>query len=82
MVIMPLTGMLMTLFFARPLPFFGLFEIPSPVDMNKDIGLFFKESHEIIAWAFIILITLHGLAALYHHFILKDNTLKRMTRGQ
>ncbi|BCE01329.1 cytochrome b [Marinicellulosiphila megalodicopiae] len=60
--------------------FFGLFEVPS-------LGEFFEERadiagliHEKMAWALIVLAGLHGLAALKHHFIDKDDTLRKMTR--
>ena len=41
---------------------------------NADLG----NIHPIIANIFITLIGLHALAALIHHFILKDNVLKSM----
>jgi len=34
--------------------------------------------HEVIAWSLILLSGGHALAALKHHFILKNNTLRRM----
>lgn len=36
------------------------------------------ELHEKIGWAIIILAVGHALAALYHHYILKDRVLLRM----
>jgi cytochrome b561 len=38
----------------------------------------FGEIHELAKPAFILLIVLHAGAALYHHFFLKDSTLRRM----
>ena len=37
------------------------------------------EVHEILAYCLIALASAHALAALKHHFIDKDSTLKRMT---
>ena len=34
--------------------------------------------HEYVAYSLILLASLHGLAAVKHHFIDKDHTLKRM----
>ena len=34
--------------------------------------------HEWIGWAIIILALIHALAALYHHYVLKDRVLERM----
>jgi cytochrome b561 len=36
--------------------------------------------HYYIAYTLIFIVLIHGLAALKHHFIDKDNTLKRMTK--
>jgi cytochrome b561 len=36
--------------------------------------------HGSLLWIFIITLSLHIAGALYHHFILKDETLKRMIR--
>lgn len=38
----------------------------------------FGEIHEINKPVFILLILIHAAAALYHHFVLKDATLRRM----
>ncbi|WP_423762563.1 cytochrome b [Burkholderia sp. NLJ2] len=37
-----------------------------------------KEAHELIGNAFYFVIGLHALAALYHHFIRRDEVLRRM----
>lgn len=37
-----------------------------------------KDAHELIGNAFYFVIGLHALAALYHHFFLRDGLLKRM----
>ncbi|RQR55152.1 cytochrome b [Burkholderia sp. Bp9126] len=37
-----------------------------------------KDAHELIGNAFYFVIGLHALAALYHHFFLRDGMLKRM----
>ena len=38
------------------------------------------EIHYYIAYTLIFMALIHGLAAIKHHFIDKDNTLKRMTK--
>ena len=62
----------------RPASFFGWFDIPilfSAFANQEDVaGLW----HQYCAWALIVLSVLHGLAALKHHVIDKDVTLKRM----
>lgn len=62
----------------RPASFFGWFDIPvlvSSFPNQEDVaGLF----HEYLAWSLIGWSALHALAALKHHLLDKDATLKRM----
>ncbi|MBU1306074.1 MAG: cytochrome b [Alphaproteobacteria bacterium] len=44
------------------------------VHLNPEMG----EIHQLAKPAFIILIALHAVAALFHHFVLRDATLTRM----
>lgn len=57
---------------------FGLFEVPALLPDNKDRGELVGDIHEWVGLGFILLVALHALAALLHHFIHKDRTLKRM----
>ena len=52
--------------------------IPLKIAQNDTINSIGRELHEINAWILTALVAVHILAALYHHFILKDNVLKRM----
>ena len=63
------------------LPFFGLFRIPVPVAENHDAHEFWEEIHEPAWWAIVILLGVHILAAIYNHFVLKNDVLRRMTHG-
>ena len=63
------------------LPFFGLFRIPVPVAENHDAHEFWEEVHEPVWWAIAVLVVIHILAALYNHFIAKNDVLRRMTHG-
>jgi cytochrome b561 len=65
----------------RPIGFFGLFEIPPLLEQNEEQHELFEGLH---AWGWKILaglVTLHVLAALYHHVKLKDDVLRRITTG-
>ena len=60
------------------LSFFGL-SIPSPLErLPRPTRHLIGEAHNVLAWAIIILATGHALAALYHHFIVRDQVLARM----
>ncbi len=59
--------------------FYGLFELPMPfVPVSKAVSHFVKQIHVTTVWILITLVSLHILAALNHHFIYKDDVLKRM----
>jgi cytochrome b561 len=62
--------------------FFGLFEIPGPYgELERPVRRLLHEGHEWIGWAIVIIAFGHALAALYHHYVLKDALLKRMLPG-
>ena len=62
----------------RPMTFFGL-GIPSPIgEMSKPLRHQLREIHQWIGWTIVIIALLHALAALYHHYVLKDRVLERM----
>lgn len=74
---MPILGWLILDASGKPIPLFG-FDLPQLVDPDKTLARDLKELHETIAEAGYVLIALHALAALYHHYIMKDDTLVRM----
>jgi cytochrome b561 len=67
---------------------FGLFDWPAfPVlsGMTRSVAHpyheVFETAHIWLAWGMIGLVPLHILAALYHHFVRRDNALLRMLPG-
>jgi cytochrome b561 len=62
----------------RPMAFFGLGIPPLIGEMARPDRRFLRELHEWIGWAIIIIALLHALAALYHHYVVKDRVLTRM----
>ena len=78
----PISGMLGKLLDGRAVPFFNIFRIP-PLTLSDGLAVeVIKTIHyDVIPTGLKIFIILHLLAALYHHFIVKDNVLKRMTWG-
>lgn len=65
----------------KALPFFGLFSIPLPVAENHDKHEFWEEVHEFNWKILAALLVVHVLAALYNHFVAKNDVLRRMTAG-
>lgn len=77
--VMPLSGWYMSTAAGHIPSFFGLFSMPAPfMVQNKLIAHNFAQMHEIFAWVIGIAIVIHLLAAIKHHFIDKDDILKRM----
>lgn len=74
---LPLLGWLLLSAAGKPVPFFGL-ELPPLIGPDKATAETLKELHELIGQAGYALIGLHTAAALYHHYLVKDNTLRRM----
>lgn len=75
---MPITGWLITSAAGLPASFFGLFVLPNLVSPNEELRLLFEEIHKWLGYGLIAVIILHISAALKHHFINKDDILKRM----
>lgn len=63
----------------QPLPYFGLFVIPDPFSIPLEARTVIGMLHEWNAWVLIILSGGHALAALLHHYALRDGLLLRMT---
>ena len=78
MLLMPLSGFLMSNLSGHSVPFFGIFQISSFVN-NKPLAHTFYEMHVICGLCFIVLIVIHVIGGLFHHFILKDGVLRRMS---
>lgn len=74
---MPLAGWIGSVAAGRP-PHLGSFQITLPIQENKALSSAAFNVHGIVAVVIIVLVSLHILAALYHHFIKKDNILRRM----
>ncbi|BAN50211.1 cytochrome b [Metapseudomonas resinovorans] len=77
----PLAGWLILSAGGRPIPFFGL-ELPALIGPNKQLAGQIKELHELAGTAGYWLIGLHAVAALFHHYVSRDNTLVRMLPGK
>lgn len=61
--------------------FFGLL-LPSPLaKVPRPTHHLIAETHEWVGWTIVILATAHALAALYHHYVVKDDVLRRMLPG-
>ncbi|PZU15012.1 MAG: cytochrome B [Sphingobium sp.] len=79
MIVVPLSGWIMVSAGTRPLNWFFLFDVPKlPVAKGDAIVGLSGEGHEVMGIAWAVLLALHVAAALRHHFVLKDDVLRRM----
>jgi cytochrome b561 len=78
LLVMFISGYLITTAKGDPISFFGLFDIPSLISGIDNLEDTAGEVHEVAAFTLIGLAVLHALAALKHHFLDRDDTLLRM----
>lgn len=78
MLIMPISGVLMSQTGGHVVSVFGLFDVPTLIGENHDLHEFLEGVHGVVSKVLMALVLLHVGAALFHHFKLKDDTLKRM----
>jgi cytochrome b561 len=78
---MPLTGWMMSSARNYPVSWFGWVTLPDFVAPNEAVFEAMVTAHGVLAWTLVALATLHVLAAFQHHFIRKDDVLRRMLPG-
>lgn len=81
MLAMPIAGWLILSASGKTIPFFGL-ELPPLIAQSKAFAAQVKELHETVGTVGYFLIGLHSFAALFHHYIAKDDVLRRMMPGR
>lgn len=79
LLLMPSSGILMSLLGGHDINMYGLFTIKS-FEVNKELATIFHSTHVFTAIIISSFIALHFLAAMYHHFIRKDGVLMRMIK--
>jgi cytochrome b561 len=75
---MPLTGWMMTSARGFPVSWFGFFQLPDFVPKNDALYEAMKTTHHALAATLYAIVFLHVAGALKHHFVLKDDVLRRM----
>jgi superoxide oxidase len=81
MVGMPIGGWLILSGEGKDIPFFGL-SMPPLISENKELAETVGDIHKLVGSIGYWLIGLHAAAALFHHYIQKDNTLTRILPGK
>ncbi|HSN71527.1 MAG TPA: cytochrome b [Steroidobacteraceae bacterium] len=76
--VQPLTGWLMSSAKNYPVSWFGAVTLPDLIAPSERLFEVFEEAHEIGATLLFVLAGIHAAAALKHHFVDRDDVLRRM----
>ena len=78
MVLLPVTGYLISTSEGAGIDMFGLFAVPASLDVSADARDLAIDIHYYLAYGGIALVGLHVCASLKHHFVDRGSTLRRM----
>ena len=78
MLLLPVSGWLLSSAAGIPVSFFGAFLFPDFLAPNEGNRLILTSLHEWLAYILIAVLCLHVAASLKHHFVNKDDILRRM----
>ncbi len=76
--LLPLLGWIAASAREWPVTWAGLVALPALAPANQTLAGLVGDLHQALAIGLLGLIGLHVLAALFHHFVLRDGTLRRM----
>lgn len=78
MIVMPMSGWVMSSAGQHAVPFFWLFNLPPITGPDEHLSEFAEGVHGLAAYALLVAVGLHYTGAVKHHLIHRDATLARM----
>lgn len=78
LLVMPLSGWLMSSAKGFTVSVFGWFSLPDFIKPSDDMASLMVTVHEVTAYTLVAMLGLHVAGALKHHLIDRDDTLRRM----
>jgi cytochrome b561 len=78
MVAVPIGGYVLSTASGRPVSWFGLYTFPSLVPVDKSLAKLADDAHVTGAFIMVTVIGLHIGAAVWHHWIKRDEVMARM----
>tara|TARA_R110002096_G_scaffold75662_5_gene178671 strand:+ start:1839 stop:2375 length:537 start_codon:yes stop_codon:yes gene_type:complete len=78
MICIPISGWIINSAANFPLQWFGLFEVPPIAEPSLTTEEYAKTAHLVLVCMLGAVVFIHITAALHHHFIQKNDVLKRM----
>jgi cytochrome b561 len=79
--VVPSLGIIVQLKRGNELPVFAIWSVQSPWPVDRGLARSILSLHANLADALLILAGIHAAAALVHHWVWRDGTLKRMLPG-
>lgn len=80
--VLPILGWVDACFRGLPIHFFGIATIPPLLPPERQLAGRTGDIHTLTSYVLLGVVGLHVLAALYHHFWLRDRVFFRMLPGQ
>jgi cytochrome b561 len=77
MIAVPAVGYVVAAARGHDLALFG-FTLPELIGRDRALARTAKEVHEALAWTMAALVGIHAGAAIWHHVVVRDATLRRM----
>ena len=74
----PMLGILHTNAQGRRVNFYFLGELPAVVGRNEVLAHQAIAAHDVVSYLLLTVIAMHAAAALFHHFVRRDNVLNAM----
>ena len=81
LLVQPFVGWIATSAYPAPITVFGLFVLPPIWRADRPFSDTMFMVHRWIGMIIALLAVMHIAAALYHHFVRRDDILLRMVRG-
>ncbi|MBC2769857.1 cytochrome b [Pusillimonas minor] len=78
MLLIPLSGWLMSSAQGFPVVWFGMVALPDLVPKDKALGDVLQTVHVVLNYTLLAAVVGHVVAALYHQYVKKDGLLQRM----
>jgi cytochrome b561 len=78
MLVTPVVGWLYSSASGYPVVYLKLWRLPDLVPKDPALAKLLVQAHAVLAWTLMLVVVVHAAAALKHHFIDRDATLRRM----